>query len=285
MVPIDGSTVWLWINGVQVGHPTYNNYRSDIHDAYPTYLNADGAVGFYYINTTAYADGMHTIGWSATDDHAQEEGMGSRFFWVFNGSSGAGVTGLSALAAPGLTGVQDNTATSDARNGGLVSGAPSGISPSTRLGSVADLAGMAADGLSPVYARRGFKDGGTYELVSPDALGVRNYEIEEVERVVMALDSPDGLLPESRDVRGRSSSNRDPAAHIGASRWSGYLIVNNELRPLPIGSTLDPRQGVFYWQPGPGFLGTYPLVFVDGRAGKKKSVTLSVRPKSFPQRS
>jgi hypothetical protein len=282
MVPIDGSTIWVWIDGVQVGHPTYNQFRVDVHDAYPDYLNADGAGGYYTINTTAYANGMHTIGWSATDDHSQAEGMGSRFFWVFNGSSS--VAGLGALAASDLTGAQDNTAKSEARNGGLVSNLPSGIPPSTCLGRLVDLAGMAADVLSPAYVRRGFRDAGTYEVMNPDALGVRNYEIEEVERVAMALDSPEKLPSEGRNLREKRSSNRVSVKATGAVGWSGYLVVGNELRLLPIGSTLDVRRGVFYWQPGPGFLGTYQFVFVDGRDGKKKFVTLNIRPKRFSKK-
>jgi hypothetical protein len=249
MVPIDGSTIWLWIDSVQVGHPTYNQFRVDVHDAYPDYLNADGAVGFYYIDTTAYANGMHTIGWSATDDHGQTEGMGSRFFWVFNGSSGAGAAAL------------------DTRNGSLV-----------------DLAGIPADVLSPIYLRTGFRDSGSHEIVSPDERGLRSVVIEEVGRLVIALDSPEKLPSEGREEREKRSSNRDSVELTGAVRWSGYLVVGNELRPLPIGSTLDSRHGLFFWQPGPGFIGEYRFVFVDGRDGKKKFVTLNIRPKSFPQR-
>jgi hypothetical protein len=187
--------------------------------------------------------------------------MGSRFFWVFNGSSGAGVAGLSAQATSDLTGVQENAAKAD------------------------HPAGMAQDGLSPFYVRRGFRDAGIYEVMNPDALGVRNYEMEEIERIVMALDSPDDLPFVGRDLRGNRSSVRNSVEPTAAAvRWSGYLIVGNELRPLPIGSTLDPRRGVFYWQPGPGFFGEYRFVFVDGRDGKKKPVTLNIRPKSFLQR-
>jgi hypothetical protein len=240
-VPIDGSTIWLWIDSVQVGHPTYNQFRVDVHDAYPDYLNADGAVGFYYINTTAYANGMHTIGWSATDDHGQTEGMGSRFFWVFNGSSGAGAAAL------------------DTRNGSLV-----------------DLAGIPADVLSPIYLRTGFRDSGSHEVVSPDERGLRSVVIEEVGRLVIALDSPEDL-PTALGKRAVRTSGK-------SGRWTGYLVVGNELRPLPIGSTLEAARGVFFWQPGPGFLGTYSFIFVDGRTGMKKSVAVTVRPKSFPQR-
>ena len=44
---------------------------------------------------------------------------------------------------------------------------------------------------------------------------------------------------------------------LGASE--GRLLVNGEVRSLPIGSTL--KGGVFYWQAGPGFLGNYEFVF------------------------
>jgi hypothetical protein len=44
---------------------------------------------------------------------------------------------------------------------------------------------------------------------------------------------------------------------LGAAR--GYLLLNGERRPLPIGSTLV--NGIFYWQTGPGFLGLFELNF------------------------
>src|SRR5207253_7830085 len=45
--------------------------------------------------------------------------------------------------------------------------------------------------------------------------------------------------------------------NLGAVK--GYLLLNGERRPLPIGSRL--LNGVFYWQTGPGFLGTFTLNF------------------------
>jgi M6 family metalloprotease-like protein len=252
MVPIDGSTIWLWIDGVRVGHPTYNNYRSDIHDAYPDYLNADGAVGFYYVDTTAYTDGMCTIGWSATDDHGQEEGMGSRFFWVLNSGSGAGNAALNAQATSGLAPGNSNLAP---------------------LNSIKDLYGVTEDVLSPVFVRTGFRDSGPYTIVSPDAKGTRNIVIEEVKRIVISLESSDNLAFERQNGRGKEAM---PC-------WSGFLVVGKNLRSLPIGSTFDSRNGVFSWQPGPGFLGKYKIIFVKGTAGGGrtcKSVTVRIRPKS-----
>jgi hypothetical protein len=43
----------------------------------------------------------------------------------------------------------------------------------------------------------------------------------------------------------------------------GYQEVGTQLRPLPIGSTLDAKKGIFYWQPGPGFNGEYRFVFLE----------------------
>jgi hypothetical protein len=42
---------------------------------------------------------------------------------------------------------------------------------------------------------------------------------------------------------------------------AGYEVVGHARRPLPAGSAFDPATAHFTWQPGPGFLGTYRLVF------------------------
>jgi hypothetical protein len=54
------------------------------------------------------------------------------------------------------------------------------------------------------------------------------------------------------------------------------LGPGGETRPLPIGSTWDAASGTFYWQPAPAFLGTYHVVFVNGR--ERISVRLVVIP-------
>jgi hypothetical protein len=48
---------------------------------------------------------------------------------------------------------------------------------------------------------------------------------------------------------------------VDDSSYSGFLQANGERRPLPLGSSLDSRAGIFYWQPAAGFLGAYDLVF------------------------
>jgi len=56
------------------------------------------------------------------------------------------------------------------------------------------------------------------------------------------------------------------------------MVVAGELRPLPIGSTLDALSGMFSWMPGPGFLGSYNLVFVVKDAfGMARRIPVRVR--------
>ncbi|HEY6390479.1 MAG TPA: hypothetical protein VIX89_04325 [Bryobacteraceae bacterium] len=84
MIPTDGSTITVVIDGVTVGHPTYNQYRSDIANLFPGYANSMGAVGFFHINTTTLANGVHTISWNVFDNGGRGDGIGSRYFNVFN---------------------------------------------------------------------------------------------------------------------------------------------------------------------------------------------------------
>jgi hypothetical protein len=43
---------------------------------------------------------------------------------------------------------------------------------------------------------------------------------------------------------------------------AGYMLAGNRIAPLPVGSTLDTKNGTFNWIPGPGFYGNYRLVFI-----------------------
>ena len=83
-IPIDGSTIWVFIDGQPVGHPVYNNYRIDIATLFPGYANSMGAVGYYSIDTTTLANGTHTISWTVTDSAGVSNGIGSRYFTVQN---------------------------------------------------------------------------------------------------------------------------------------------------------------------------------------------------------
>jgi len=182
-IPVDGSTITVVIDGQLVGHPTYNQFRSDIASLFPGLMNSGGAVGFFYIDTTALTSGVHTISWNVFDNAGHGEGLGSRYFNVFNSGSGS-------IAEP-------------------------------------------------------------EEPMEPVANHPRAIEIEELGRVELPL---------------------------GAV--SGYQLVNGERRPLPIGSSL--KRGVFYWQPGPGFLGQYHFVF-ERKDGTESHVHVKIRAKTYPR--
>jgi len=83
-IPINGSTILVYIDGVAVAHPVYNNYRADIATLFPGLNNSNGAVGYYKINTTELVNGAHTISWSVTDTAGHAAGLGSRIFFVLN---------------------------------------------------------------------------------------------------------------------------------------------------------------------------------------------------------
>jgi hypothetical protein len=84
IVPFDGSTIWVIVDGQYLGHPAYNNYRVDIATLFPGLNNSNGAVGFFYIDTTALTNGIHSIAWGLTDNASRSAGIGSRYFYVFN---------------------------------------------------------------------------------------------------------------------------------------------------------------------------------------------------------
>jgi hypothetical protein len=93
LIPLDGSTITVIVDGVMLGHPTYNQYRSDIANLFPGLANSNGPVGFFYIDTTKLANGLHTISWVVTDNGGRTDGIGSRYFNVLN-------SGLGGVAAP-----------------------------------------------------------------------------------------------------------------------------------------------------------------------------------------
>jgi hypothetical protein len=88
VIPMDGSTITVILDGVPVSHPNYNQYRSDIANLLPGLANSNGAVGFFYIDTTKLANGVHTISWNVFDNAGRGDGIGSRYFTVANTGSG-----------------------------------------------------------------------------------------------------------------------------------------------------------------------------------------------------
>lgn len=84
VIPFDGSTITVLIDGVAVGHPIFGMARTDIDALFPGYQNTGHAVGFFMVDTTTLTDGIHTIAWIVTDTGGHTVGIGSRFFTVAN---------------------------------------------------------------------------------------------------------------------------------------------------------------------------------------------------------
>jgi hypothetical protein len=105
-----------------------------------------------------------------------------------------------------------------------------------------------------VYDNQGRGDGIGSRFFTVQNTGPQNLPAEGT-----SLDP--GLAPET-DQAGERVVEMEELGRIempvGAT--TGFMLAGGERRPLPVGSTL--KSGVFYWQPGPGFLGEYPLVFM-----------------------
>ncbi|MDQ1351625.1 MAG: hypothetical protein QG657_1930 [Acidobacteriota bacterium] len=233
-VPIDGSTIHVWVDGVEQGSPVYNQYREDIASFFPDYNNSGGAVGYFDLDTTQFANGVHTISWTATDDAGNSEGIGSRYFSIKN-------TGSTALGR----------------------GEPACSPDFNRMTPLSGRGSLISDRYSPVYVSKGYDRDTQPQQIYPDRNGNIRVEIKELERVAIQLKD-------------------EQAIAMDGVECLGYLSVGNRLKPLPIGSTMDVKRGIFYWQPGPGFVGSYRLVFIkkDSRGQTtQKNITVKIIPK------
>ncbi len=222
-IPTSGSTINVWVDGVNKGQPTYNIYRSDIATLFPGYANSNGAIGYFYLDTTKYTNAVHTIQWTATDNADNSDGIGSRYFTIQNTSSDV---------------------------------AQSAATRSTNL-NLQQISSLPEDSAEPIYFSKGFYSDNECSELLPDEKGNHPLSLKELERVEIQLGQT------YADIQ-------------------GYLINGNLLHKLPIGSTLDKKSGTFSWSPGPGFLGSYSLVFVlteTNGLSFKKSVEIKIEPK------
>jgi hypothetical protein len=249
LIPTNGSTMFVFIDGVPVAPVAYNQCRGNVGNPVPAgvycnddisnifgaatpqaalttrtanatrYRNLDAqraAIGAYIIDTSGLASGLHSLAWSVTDSANRTEGIGSRYFYVLN----------SADETPG------DRASVAAR-------------AVQSRGAVSDLATIAVG--STVLGRSGFDLTAPLLPVEADAAGVRQVRIADNGRLELRLTDVD----------------------------AGYLVANGSLRDLPAGSHLDATAGVFTWAPGPGFLGTYRLTFVGSNGQTVVDVTIA----------
>ncbi len=273
-IPTNGSTITIWVDGVSLGHPVYNIYRPDIAALFPGYANCNGAVGYFYLDTTVYANGVHTISWSAADNAGNLDGIGSRYFTIQNTGSTAEHQAQGA-GTPYETPIQNpNT------------------KPQHKL----------------MCFQRGYNPKSKPETLYPDENGQYTIEIKELERLVIYLEGheiqsdSDEYKKQTKPYKGFPGESRgEPGVHPAfpdshltpnpeqlalkntlSALYHGYLVNGSELKLLPIGSTLDSIRGVFYWQPGPGFLGEYRLFFMGGEKGgnfTRKSIKIIIVPR------
>jgi hypothetical protein len=228
-IPTNGSTINVFVDGVYLGHPNYNVYREDISSLFPGYANTNGAIGYYFMDTASFQNGIHSIAWSVTDSGGNSDGIGSRYFSVRNAEQNA---------------TQSTALLSDIDTGLVLDADSSDLFP----------------GFAPasVKVKKGFDDNIETIDAYPDKDGTIRIESEELDRIVI-------------DINFNTSDNLE-----------GYLILGNRLKPLPIGSSLDRTKGIFYWQPGPGFIGRYRFVFIgkdDTGRLTRKNIIIDIKPK------
>ena len=84
VIPTDGSTIDVVIDGQVAGHPVYNQFRSDIAALFPGSANSGGAVGYFMLDTRTLANAVHTIAWVIRDSAGHATAVGSRYFTVAN---------------------------------------------------------------------------------------------------------------------------------------------------------------------------------------------------------
>jgi hypothetical protein len=263
-IPTDGSTLMVYVDGLPLGHPAYNFYRVDIATLFPGYANSTGAVGYYSLNTSGYVNGVHTLAWLVTDSGGNADGIGSRYFMVQN------VAGESVLNGANGGNFEGN----GSKDSLQASRAPQNLGRRP----ASEIAGVPEDWRTPVYVKRGYKDDLLAETVFPEMDGSIRIQIPEVTRIMIYLNENETRESEAeKDARSRRilSGSKDST---GTYRFEAYELVQGELRPLPIGASFDSRDGAFFWQPGPGFLGEYQFVIIDKEKTIRKTIKIMIVP-------
>jgi hypothetical protein len=239
IIPTDGSTIQVYVDGVPRGTATYNLFRPDVSGLFPGLANSAGPVGYRVLDTTALAEGQHTIAWVVVDDQGAANGIGSRYFSVANSSDAqAALQGIPSVTSP----PSDASATVEAAESAPAIAVIPGPDSGRRAASLAATPAVAA----PVLAQRG--EGPVRRLPASDE-GKRAITLKALERVELTLGD---------------------ATAACAGTWAGYLVDEEKLADLPVGAAIDPA-GTFYWQPGPGFIGTFELLFLRTACDGSKS--------------
>jgi hypothetical protein len=163
-IPIDGSTINVYVDGLKVGNPTYNKYREDIAALFPGYANSNGAVGMFYLDTTEYENGVHTIQWTATDNAGNTDGIGSRYFMIQNLESSTQLSGSKGHKAP---------------------------SPGPQALDLLSLStAQSSNQGTPLKIGIGFDPENLPQILHPDKKGIFHLQIPELERIEIQVGVP-----------------------------------------------------------------------------------------------
>jgi hypothetical protein len=223
-IPTDGSTINVYVDSINLGHPAYNIYRSDIATLFPGYANSDGAIGYFSLDTTAYENGVHTIYWTAADSGGNADGIGSRYFTIQNSGS--------------------------SRSGSKIAG----HNKQKPIIKIEELSNLPFNHFEPIKIKTGYGRNIQSKIIQSDEENMFRIEIRELERIEIQL----------------------------SNVKTGYMLAGNRIHPLPLGSTIDTSNDIFYWIPMPGFYGNYRLLFVlkdpNGDLSKME-ILVSIAPK------
>jgi len=252
-IPTNGSTISLIVDGVYLGQPRYNIFRPDIAGFFPGYSNCLGAGIEFYLDTTRFRDGVHTICLSVTDSAGNSEGIGSRHFLISNPDQSQNC--------------KDAVVQDMERN------------EEPFYNSLTSIAEISSQDFQPIAFMQGYNLDSELTLVCPDKHGMINLEIPELERIEVRLF---GYEYPEREPNPELKTDGLSQKEAQCMQFRGYLIVSDQLNDLPTGSTLDTQRGIFYWQPGPGFLGEYRLLFmIESQDGLMayKGLKIKITPK------
>lgn len=241
IIPQDGSTLHAYIDGQNIGTLAYNYFRKDISEYFPGYMNSNGAMAFLDIDTSDFSDGIHTIQWTATDNAGNTDGIGSRFFTIYN---------------PGYT----RPASLPNKNNPALS------NPHPRLSTsqIKEIMTKPPQQNLPLIFATGHAAIPSFQSIHPGQHGCQHVTLAQDQRLIIQPAQLDAQLVDAR------------------------LLVNNQVRPLPIGSSLNPHHGTFYWQVGPGFLGEFSFILIFKHTNDSFSyqeILIDVLPKFSPAKN
>jgi hypothetical protein len=206
VIPVDGSTIDVIVDGISVGHPQYGLERADIVGLFPNYNNTHTAVGVFMLDTTTLTNGTHSIAWVVGDNLGRAQGIGSRYFTVQN-TTLAGIVPMSLKAGASTTTaaartIGDPAPTSDRPMTTASASTTAADSPASDAGSSIDAPAVASPA-SP---------GASVEPAAPPAIAAALPDVTERER------ADSRRTPESKtDAAVLETAQRGDAAPISIS--------------------------------------------------------------------